>query len=140
MGSPFFELILFGPVTKGKVPRKKKPHGVSGGAEFLFFSKEVTANLITGSECFLLLLDLDLFIFIVIFLLASKSRFCPFSLSSAVTLRLGRVLKAKAVPTLSRLSQFNDLAIGQTCRHHREARLCKRIRHNCVMRYQAITQ
>jgi hypothetical protein len=58
------------------VPRKKKPHGVSGGAGFLFFSKEVTANSITGDRAvFLFLLDLDLLIFIVIFLLASKSCF-----------------------------------------------------------------
>jgi hypothetical protein len=58
------------------VPCKKKPHGVSGGAGFLFFSKEVTANSITGDRAvFLFLLDLDLLIFIVIFLLASKSCF-----------------------------------------------------------------
>ena len=58
------------------MPRKKKPHGVSGGAGFLFFSKEVTAYSITGDRAvFLFLLDLDLLIFIVIFLLASKSCF-----------------------------------------------------------------
>jgi hypothetical protein len=38
------------------VPGKKKPHGVSGGAEFLFFSKEVTANSITGDRVFLIVI------------------------------------------------------------------------------------
>jgi hypothetical protein len=32
MDSPLFCLILFGQEPKGKVPGKKKPHGVSGGA------------------------------------------------------------------------------------------------------------
>ena len=41
-------------VSKGQKPGKKKPHGVSGGAGFLFFSKEVTAYSITGTETFLL--------------------------------------------------------------------------------------
>ena len=40
----------------GKVPPKKKPHSVSGGAGFLFFSKEVTAYSITGCRVFLILI------------------------------------------------------------------------------------
>jgi len=53
---PSEDLILFGQEPKGKVPRKKKPHGVSGGAEFLFLSKEVTANSITGDRVFLIVI------------------------------------------------------------------------------------
>jgi len=34
---------------------KKKPHGVSGGAGFLFFSKEVTANSITGDSVIIII-------------------------------------------------------------------------------------
>jgi hypothetical protein len=36
--------------------RKKKPRGVSGGAGFLFFSKEVTAYSITGDRAFLIVI------------------------------------------------------------------------------------
>jgi len=32
MDFPLFRFILFGQEPKGKVPGKKKPHGVSGGA------------------------------------------------------------------------------------------------------------
>jgi hypothetical protein len=53
---PSDALILFGQEQKGKVPHKKKPHGVSCGAEFLFFSKEVIANSITGDKVFLIVI------------------------------------------------------------------------------------
>jgi hypothetical protein len=59
-------------VVASERPRKN-PTALAVGLEFLFFSKEVTANSITGDSVFiLLLLDLDLII-IIIFLLASKS-------------------------------------------------------------------
>jgi len=35
---------------------KKKPHGISDGAEFLFFSKEVTAYSMTGIRVFLIII------------------------------------------------------------------------------------
>ncbi len=35
---------------------KKKPRSVNGGARFLFFSKEVTANSITGDRVFLIVI------------------------------------------------------------------------------------
>jgi hypothetical protein len=50
---------------------KKKPRGVSGGANFSFL-REVTANSTTGYKV-LLLLDPDLLVFRVVILLASKS-------------------------------------------------------------------
>jgi hypothetical protein len=56
MFSPRDDVILFGPAQKGKVPCKKKPRGVSGGAGFLFFSKEVTANTITGKSVCLIVI------------------------------------------------------------------------------------
>jgi hypothetical protein len=84
--------------VQGFILPKKKPRGVSGGARFSFLSKEVTANTVTGDRELLLLLDLDLIVFVVIFLLASKSCTWPFLLPTAVTLRLGKVLKAIPVP------------------------------------------
>lgn len=84
--TPIVPSILVGPKKKGKVraqnvrlvcgiriAAKKKPHGVSGGAGFLFFSKEVTEFNNRCRDTFLLLLDSDLLVFVVIFLLASKS-------------------------------------------------------------------
>ena len=55
----------------------KKPRGVSGGANFSFLSKEVTANKVVGYRN-IIIMDLDLLFFVVIVLLASKSFTAPF--------------------------------------------------------------
>jgi hypothetical protein len=59
----------------------------------------------------LLLLDLDLFVFVVIVLLASKS--CLYQLPDyryPVTLRLGRLIKARAMPLVVSALHFKRLA------------------------------
>jgi hypothetical protein len=58
MFSPQDDVILLGLARKGKVPCKKKPRGVSGGAGFLFFSKEVTAYAVTGKSVCLIVIGL----------------------------------------------------------------------------------
>ena len=57
-------------------------------------------------------MDPDLIVFIVIILLASKSCKYPFSFPSAVTLRLGRVLKARPVPTSSQMLRIQRFSVG----------------------------
>ena len=75
---------------------KKKPRGVSSGANFSFFlSKEVTANSVGGYRTFLLLLDLDLIVFVVVILLASKSRMHPICRTGRSYTSLGQNIKSK---------------------------------------------
>lgn len=74
---------------------KKKPHGVSGGVGFLFFSKEVTEFNNRFRDTFLLLLDSDLLVFVVIFLLASKSFLTVFAIECSYT-SLGQSIKSKS--------------------------------------------
>jgi hypothetical protein len=54
------------------LPGNKKPRGVSGGVNFSFFIKEVTANSVVGYRYFIVV-DLDLVVIVIIVLLASKS-------------------------------------------------------------------
>lgn len=57
---------------------------------------------------------MDLIVFIVIILLASKSCKYLFVFPSAVTLRLGSILKARPVPTLKQLLQIQAFSAEKT--------------------------
>jgi hypothetical protein len=86
-------------VERAKCGAKKSPAAIAAGLNFLFFSKEVTAfrkPVQSVSYCYWILIFLFLFLLFFWRLNPVSDRI---RYRNAVTLRLGRVLKARAVPT-----------------------------------------
>jgi len=86
----------------------KKPRGVSGGVNFSFLVKEVTAKSVIGYRYFIVL-DLDLFIVVIIVLLASKSCVCSLCATEHSYTSLGQTYKSKTCANTPKAVGFSML-------------------------------
>jgi hypothetical protein len=85
-----------------------------------------------------LLLDFDLIVFVVIFFWRLDPVCMPLSIPSAVTLRLGSLIRARAVPTGSGPTNIKYLADGTGYLQERARLACKKNRRNCCIAHDPI--
>jgi hypothetical protein len=81
---------------------------VSGGVNFSFLSKEVTANKVVGYRN-IIIMDLDLLFFVVIFLLASKSFTEPNKPTFCSYTSLGQGYKSKSCANPRSPNRFSSV-------------------------------
>jgi hypothetical protein len=96
------------PLSMPRASGNKKPRGVSGGANFSFLVKEVTAKSAVGYRYFIVL-DLDLVVFIIIVLLASKSCVCSLCAAEHSYTSLGQAYKSKTCANPANAATFSML-------------------------------